>query len=108
MRVSALLQAMKLELLLEHFATGLGEQQVFGIVFTEHVEEQFAGRLQVTRGFVLPGVTLEDQTGHAGDLAELAAGHLRCVDAGQQVLGQLVRGEQRAPGGCVEFGAVRR
>ena len=93
-----------LELTLEHFARGLRQQQVAGIVLPKHVEEQTARHLQLTRGLPCPRKSREHETGHARELAELSPRHLGRIERGLNVLDEVVGTEERR----LERGGERR
>ena len=79
---------------LEHFALRLQQQLVLRIVLREHVVQQAAGGLQLPARRRLPRKALEHQAGHTRELAKLAAAHFRGVDAGEDVLLDIVGDQQ--------------
>ena len=90
-----LFQPLHIQLLAQHFFLGLGQQQVGRVVLAEHVEEQPAGSLQLSRALLRTGITGEHQPGDAGDLAKTPARQLAGIEAGQHVVQQVARVEQR-------------
>ena len=80
---------------LEHFAFGLANQGVSGIVFAEHVEEQPRRRLQLPRGAPRLRMGGRGQAGNAGDVAESPARQFAGVEARQRLRLSVLRGSAR-------------
>jgi hypothetical protein len=73
-------------LLLKNFPLGLEKEKIAGIVAFQHLEEQSRARLKLPLAALLTaGELLEDQSGDAGDFAELAAGEFGGVETGDEV-----------------------
>ena len=69
-------EALRFQLLLEHFSACLLEQEVVGLVFLEDVKEQGRTDLQLPPRFVLSGHGLGDQAADLGDRAKATAAQL--------------------------------
>src|SRR5207244_10277326 len=81
--------ALEFELLLQHFAAGLVQQQVFGVKLRKNVEEKLARRLQVTRELRCARIAREHQARNASNIAELPPRKLRHVQTGEQIFDQV-------------------
>jgi hypothetical protein len=107
-------QAALLQLPLQYFAMSLEDQQVLRIVPREDVVQQLARRLELLHRLVDTRVPLEDEPRHPRDLPELAPRQLGRVEAGRNVVQQVVGREeprlqcliQRCPVGREQLEAV--
>ncbi len=108
MRSRAVAQPALLQLALQHFAMRLKEQEILRIVAREDIEQELARRLQLLHRLVDAGIPLKEQAGHARDLPELAPGQLGGVEAGRDVVKQIVGREQSGLDRLVERCAIGR
>ena len=87
-------QARQIELLLEHLALGLPEQQVAGVVAAQHLVDRAGRGLQFARRLRLPRMALEHPPADARDLAQAARRQFAGVQAGERVGQQIVVGQR--------------
>ncbi|KPW97848.1 hypothetical protein ALO79_200154 [Pseudomonas syringae pv. castaneae] len=90
-----LLQTTYIQFFTQNFFSGLGQQEVVGVVLLEYLKEQPAGGLDLPGAFRCAGVAGEYQTGDPGDLAKASKGQLPGVQAGEHIGQQVVGAQER-------------
>jgi hypothetical protein len=90
------LKTVGFQLVLQHFPLRLFEQQIIRLVLGKHVVQQRCTDLKLAGGFPRPGIALKHQSRHLGHPAKLTLGQFRNIQAGADVVLQIVQAEELA------------